>query len=83
MGCEIIDDGKRAVFYCNTSDVAFGPGMTNREWAQAFCDWLPLDPRSYDVDELCSLWAQFQENRFTCKDCGEIRDQRTAHLCGG
>ena len=73
MDCEIIDDGKgRAVFYCNTLDVAFGPGMPNREWAQAFCDWLTNDPRTSDVEELCSLWAEFALGHFRCGECDKV-----------
>lgn len=81
MGCEIIDDGERAVFYCNTADVAFGPGMTNREWAQAFCDWLPNDPRTYDVNKLCSLWSSFTLTHFRCGGCDKVADQPTCLEC--
>lgn len=61
MGCRILEvkDG-RAVFYCSSSDWAFGPVMESTEEAEAFAKWLPLDPRTYEDNKLESLYCDFR-----------------------
>lgn len=71
MSCGIIsnEDDTQAVFYCTSSDWAFGPVMDDLpayhsayETADAFREWLPLDPRSYDAATLEKKWCEFATN---------------------
>lgn len=43
MGVEILSDPSRAVLFCNTSDVAFGPVFSSESEAADFLAWLPRD----------------------------------------
>lgn len=69
MGVDILanEDDTLAVFYCNSSDWAFGPVMEELpgydgayETAEAFLGWLELDARRYDDHHLESKWAEFR-----------------------
>lgn len=77
MGCRIIEgkkDGHRdcAVFYCSTTEWAFGPVMGDYEEAESFIAFLkehpaqngPLsgncDPRSYTDSDLETLFSKFR-----------------------
>jgi hypothetical protein len=89
MGCRIMHDREQniAALYCSTSDIAFGPlftdgdnGQDAGERAEAFCRWLPVDPRGLDGPDLmmrhCDWLAQEEaqykrENPEHCQDCGE------------
>ena len=67
MGCRIIqgvqggDSRGRAVFYCSTSEWAFGPVMNGYEEAEAFLEWLPGDPRGYSSVELEKRYGEFRK----------------------
>ena len=72
MGVEIISNHRADVFICNTSDVAFGPVMTPGT-AEDFQEWLQVDPRRYDTDELCHKYNEFLEvleEFMICAECG-------------
>lgn len=86
MGCRIIEgtkDGRNscAVFYCSTTEWAFGPVMEDHEEAMAFTEYLKghpstngllsgdCDPRAYSDRELESLFAKFRQQR---KEVGVI-----------
>jgi hypothetical protein len=69
MSCDILNNEQddQAVFFCNTSDWAFGPVMmplpdyenSAYETARAFEEWLPLDPRRYSDNDLANKWSEF------------------------
>lgn len=61
MGVRILEGKNRnAVFYCSTSDWAFGPVMESAEEAEAFAKWLPQDPRVYSDNDLESKYLTFK-----------------------
>lgn len=69
MGLHILEErmndvgGCRAVFYCSTSDWAFGPLMPSIEVAEAFLAWMDkraIRPRILHDHELNELWHEFQ-----------------------
>lgn len=69
MGCRIIKgtlegpgDHPCAVFYCSTTDWAFGPVMQSDEEATAFLVWLgDTDPRTLTDSELLDKYVDFQK----------------------
>ncbi len=74
MGVRILEDRKsgEAVFYCSTTDWAFGPVMKDGETAEAFFKWLNTDPRLMTDSQLEGRWVEFnQQNSETKHDeCG-------------
>lgn len=61
MGCRILEAKTgEAVFYCSTSDWAFGPVMDNYEEAEEFLKWLKVDPRQFKDSELESKYCDFR-----------------------
>ena len=64
MGCRILE-GKDsgAVFYCSTSDWAFGPLMNDYDEAESFLKWLKIDPRTLSENELEKKYVDFQTER--------------------
>lgn len=68
MGCNIIEGSRGccytndhvAVFFCDTTDWAFGPLMESRKEAEAFRLWLAKDPRSFHGDALGMKLARFR-----------------------
>ncbi len=66
MSCDTLTNGDDtlACFFCDTSDVAFGPVVYGeattgaREKLEAFRLWLGVDPRSVPV---CELMDKFSE----------------------
>lgn len=67
MPCRTLYDPVKgyAVFYCTTSEVAFGPLMKNGQEADAFTKWLAaqfLTPRGLLQEELTQKWAEFQQH---------------------
>lgn len=80
MGIRILvdKDNEMAVIYCSTSGVAFGPiidannGVGAEELAQAFLDWLVVDPRLITDNELLNKWGEFC--RLESRECPECLD---------
>lgn len=60
MSVEILSASAGSIFFCNTSDWAFGPVMPDKETAEEFLKWLPKDPRQYQDHELEKKWAEFR-----------------------
>jgi hypothetical protein len=62
MGCRILEtkDG-RSVFYCSSSDWAFGPVMESVSEAEAFAKWLHEDPRGMKDAVLESRYFEFRQ----------------------
>lgn len=53
------DSADKAALYCTTTDWAFGPvfqGPEAQEQAQAFLDWLNVDPRQLEDSVLERLY---------------------------
>ena len=73
MGVSIIADENGAILYCNTSDRAFGPVITNpeqprsetahRKFAREFLDDLGTDPRRLDEDTLQDEYVERVKDR--------------------
>ncbi len=61
MACHILEgvDGE-VVFYCSTTDWAFGPVMQSVDEAEAFREWLGRDPRM--IEDLQTEYAKFREH---------------------
>lgn len=61
MGIHVLEDREsgQAVFFCSTSDWAFGPVMPSPEHARAFLKWLASDPRHFSDGELGLRWCDF------------------------
>lgn len=70
VGHEAGSDHEIALLYCSTSGWAFGPvigvdelgelrGQDAHDIAQAFCNFIPGDPRSYRDAEIARFWDQF------------------------
>ena len=59
MNVRIIASVDGAVLYCSTSMWAFGMVMTDREEAESFLQWLPLDAREYSDRDLEVKYRQF------------------------
>lgn len=66
---------ERAVFYCSTTDWAFGPVMPDQDTANKFLKWLVIDPRSLTDPDLESKWYDFlnltPEQKHQSKVCDE------------
>lgn len=63
MSVEIISENNQSVLIDNTSDVAFGPVMSEgKEVVDDFLLSLTKDARLYTTDELTSLWAAYWED---------------------
>ncbi len=80
MGCHIltgqagIDSPVYEVFFCSTTDWAFGPVMPAGQ-GEVFMRWLEgkgiEDPRKIDrASYLEALWNEFQGEVWECEDCG-------------
>jgi hypothetical protein len=85
MGCRILlgtergtGSQEKAVFFCSTTDIAFGPAMDSLEEAEEFIKWLDqlpawrhgtasnrpsTDPRSWRVHDLMELYNEFRHER--------------------
>lgn len=50
---------EKEVFFCNTTEWAFGPLMQEDE-GEAFMEWLPKDPRKYEDEELSQKYAEWK-----------------------
>ena len=48
-------------FYCNTTDFAFGPIMYGD--AEEFMEWLGVDPRTIEENELSSKYNEFRQQK--------------------
>lgn len=61
MGCRILEEKNygRAVLYCSTVGVAFGPVFASTEEASAFLEWLGSDPRLMTESELTGKYNDF------------------------
>jgi hypothetical protein len=83
MSVRILDNGDTCVFYCSTSEVAFGPLVHENgdhaadERAEAFLRWLPQDARRYDDADLLAKFADWraqEEEQWAreagCQNCG-------------
>lgn len=47
-------------FFCNTTDVAFGPLMDTLDEAEGFLHWLDEDPRVYTDSKLWDLLIEYR-----------------------
>lgn len=64
MGCRILDGGEDgAVFYCSTSDWAFGPVFASAEDAEKFQEWLTCDPRALSEQDLQARYSDWLKER--------------------
>jgi hypothetical protein len=83
MSVRILSDGDTAVFYCSTSEVAFGPLVHAQddhdavERAEAFLRWLPYDARRYYDADLLTKFAEWRAQEAAqwareagCEGCG-------------
>lgn len=61
MGCRILGNTEYQAFYCSTTMHAFGPVMDGD--AEEFEEWLGIDPRLIDVNELESKYNQFKSEK--------------------
>jgi len=61
MACRILEskDGQ-AVFYCSTTDWAFGPVMQSVDEAESFREWLGRDPRI--VEDIGKQYELYREH---------------------
>lgn len=50
-------------FYCNTSDVYFGPDLKSYDEGMEFKQFLGRDPRIYSTDELIDKLEEFRGKR--------------------
>ena len=77
MGCAILGDSEtgEAVFYCNTSDWAFGPLMDDREQAERFIEYLSEDPRRYSTEALRTQWVTFVKTERAEKEKPKIASE--------
>jgi hypothetical protein len=74
MSVQILEDNDgRAVFYCSTTDWAFGPVFPSREAAELFLETYPQDPRSLTDAELLSRFNEFTQG-YIC-ECGNLRNE--------
>jgi len=73
MGVRILidKDSGQAVFYCSTTDWAFGPLMRDADVAETFLNWLAEDPRLLVDHDLESKWTDFLMKRMSCPKCGK------------
>lgn len=68
MGIHTLWDDERAIMYCSVTDWAFGPVFFTKNGHDAvdrmelFIDWLPLDPRKYNDNELEQKYHEFLGN---------------------
>ena len=65
MGVRILQgngegDSDHAVLYCSVTDWAFGPLFADYDEAQAFLDWLIVDPRTLSDDDLGAKLSAFR-----------------------
>lgn len=54
------------VFFCDTSDIAFGPvfyGVTREEMNDFKYDFLEDDPRTYSTEELTDKFYEFKRKK--------------------
>lgn len=63
----------KAAFYCSTTDWAFGPLFDSVEEAEAFLQWLPVDPRKLKDSELEAKHADFRR-QYVCGECDAVAD---------
>ncbi len=95
MGCHIltgqaeINGACWEVFFCSTTDWAFGPLMPSGQ-GELFLRWLEgkgiSDPRKIDQPSyLEALWTEFQGEVWECEDCGafvtEPMPESEEHAC--
>ena len=83
MGVRILHDKThdKAALFCSTSDWAFGPvfypnenGIDALGMAQAFIEWLRVDPRRLGESELQKKYSEFASmNWRECRDCMKVR----------
>jgi hypothetical protein len=66
MSVGVFSNTEGAVFYCTTTDWAFGPVMPGENVAEAFLKYLPKDARLYEDHELESAWNRFNETLMHC-----------------
>lgn len=70
---------EQAVFYCTTTDWAFGPVMNSQEEAESFLRFIHGDPRSREDGELSALYSEFVQ-KFVC-ECGTVRRSDQCFWC--
>jgi len=61
MGVRILTDDDYQAFYCSTTMTAFGPIMYGD--AEEFEEWLDIDPRKIDDNELESKYCDFRSEK--------------------
>jgi hypothetical protein len=66
MGVRIFSNTEGAVFYCSTTDWAFGPLMPGENVAEAFLKTLTRDARLYKDHQLKSAWNDFNATKMVC-----------------
>jgi len=75
VSVQILEDKEsgQAVFFCSTSDWAFGPLFPSREAAELFLATDPRDPRLMPDSELEDSFNKFTR-AYIC-ECGNLRDE--------
>lgn len=66
MGVRIFSNNDGAVFYCSTSQWAFGPLMPGENVAEAFLKTATKDFRLLTDADLESKWSEFDRTLMTC-----------------
>lgn len=66
MGVRIFSNEDGAVFYCSTSQWAFGPMMPGANVAEAFAKTATTDFRLLSDADLESKWNEFDRTLMTC-----------------
>lgn len=63
MACLILESDRFTCFADSVTEVAFGPLFDSVEDAEAFQEWIGVDPRRWTTHQLCGLKAQWAKSR--------------------